>query len=428
MKRKRARKIVLGILGGILGVIVILAVVAIVLTHFGNKENSELIKTFQKVDNPEAVIPQRDEDGDWTFTADRELKIMQLTDIHIGGGFVSKKEDAMAINAIASMITAEKPDLVVVTGDVSFPMLFLSGTLNNLNAAKLFAQLMETLGVYWIPVFGNHDAELFNYYSHKDVSEFYSSDELKYCLFETGSDDVDGYGNSVIKVKNSDGIVTKPLVVMDSHSYIKSDPFGAFQKYDNIHQNQIDWYKNSIENIRAYNSELINNLYGDNDEARREALEKYGNTNALLFFHIPLCEYRDAWTEYAANGYKDTENVKFLYGHAGENDEAVCCATYDDELFETIQALGGKAGVFCGHDHLNGYSLDYKGVTLTYGLSVDYFAYSKISEMGSQRGCTMITVNTDGTFENSPECFYQDKYVMLSDTAKEDVTMQEFLH
>lgn len=426
--KKRAGKIALGIIGRILGIVLVFAAVAAVMTHFGNKANSELIKTFQRVENPDAIMPQKDADGCWSFTTDRELKIMQLTDIHIGGGFMSKKKDAMAINAVASMVTAEKPDLIVVTGDISFPVPFISGTLNNLNSAKLFAQLMETLGVYWIPMFGNHDTEAYSYYSREDVSEFYSSEEFKYCLFQSGSDDVDGYGNSIIKVKNSDGIVTKPLVIMDSHSYIDSDFLGIFWKYDNIHQNQIDWYKSNIESIRAYNTDLANKLYGDDTEKLQNTIDNYSNTNALLFFHIPLREYEDAWHEYAANGYSDTENVKRLYGHAGEKDEIVCCSTHDDELFETIQQLGGNAGIFCGHDHLNGYSLDYKGVTLTYGMSIDYLAYSGISKIGSQRGCTIITVKPDGTFESKPESYYQDKYAVLSDAEKESVTMQEFAH
>ena len=83
--------------------------------------------------------------------------------------------------------------------------------------------------------------------------------------------------------------------------------------------------------------------------------------------------------------------------------------------------VGGKHGVFCGHDHVNNFSIDYKGIRLTYGLSVDYLAYLRISSLGSQRGCTMITVNPDGTFNCTQENYYQDKY---DHEAREDVTMQ----
>ena len=57
--------------------------------------------------------------ADAAFTTDRDLKIMQLTDIHLGGGWLSLKKDSQAINAVATMIQAEKPDLVIM--DITMP-------------------------------------------------------------------------------------------------------------------------------------------------------------------------------------------------------------------------------------------------------------------------------------------------------------------
>jgi hypothetical protein len=56
-------------------------------------------------------------------------------------------------------------------------------------------------------------------------------------------------------------------------------------------------------------------------------------------------------------------------------------------------------------------------------MSIDYLAYSGISTIGSQRGCTMITVHPDGSFDCTPENYYQDKYQAAN--AKEAVTMQD---
>ena len=92
-----------------------------------------------------------------------------------------------------------------------------------------------------------------------------------------------------------------------------------------------------------------------------------------------------------------------------------------DTLFETMLELGGKHGTFCGHDHVNNFSIEYKGIRLTYGMSIDYLAYLRISSLGSQRGCTMITVKPDGTFDCTQESYYQDKY---AHDAREEVTMQ----
>ncbi len=77
------------------------------------------------------------------FTADGDFKILQLSDIHIGGGFLSIRKDKLALNAVAAMITAEQPDLVVFTGDLTYPVPVQAGTFNNKENAKLLADLME---------------------------------------------------------------------------------------------------------------------------------------------------------------------------------------------------------------------------------------------------------------------------------------------
>ena len=88
-----------------------------------------------------------------------------------------------------------------------------------------------------------------------------------------------------------------------------------------------------------------------------------------------------------------------------------------------MQELGSTKGVFVGHDHKNNFSLLYKGIRLTYGMSIDYIAFPGMSKIGAQRGCTVIEVSPDGTFDCHAENYYQDKYVSLYE--KETVEMQE---
>ena len=421
--KKRMSKPALKILGIIVAVIAVLSCIGMIATAVSSKANMQLASSFSKVENADQILPDY-KDGYWTFTTDRNLKILQLTDVHIGGGWMSAKKDSLAINAVASMVTAEKPDLVIVTGDISFPVPFQAGTLNNKNAAKIFAALMESLEVYWVPVYGNHDTEAYSLYSREQLSEFYGSDDLKYCLFQTGDENVDGYGNSAILVKNSKDVITQSLFLFDSHSYTDGDSFGIFWKYDNIHENQIEWYKKLVGEFNAQNAEAIEKGY-DTEEEKNEALKKFGIVPSLAFYHIPSEEYMTAWKEYCANGRKDTENVKLLYGTAGESGKVICIGIHPDNLFETMQELGSTKGIFCGHDHLNTFSLDYKGIRLTYGYSIDYLAYSGISKIGTQRGCTIITVSPDGSFTNEGSSYYQDKYQVLSGGTKESVTMQD---
>ncbi len=411
--KKRGKK-ALKILGIILCVLIACFAVCVIINVIGNNANLGKARSFDKVEYENQIVPVKDELGNWTFESDSDLKVLQLTDVHIGGGFLSLKKDAMAINTVAAMITAEKPDLVIVTGDIAYPVPFQSGSFNNKMPAKIFAELMDTLGVYWSLAFGNHDTEVYSYFDREYISDYYENSGFKYCIYTAGPDDIDGCGNQIINVKNTKGVITQSLYILDSHSYTDGDYFGALWKYDNIHQNQIDWYK---ESVQKYNK--------INDDFCKKAGINAADTNikSLMFFHIPLTEYKDAWYEFADNGFKDTDDVKLVYGTAGENKKVVYCGIGDDNMFETIQELGSTKGVFCGHDHLNYFSVDYKGIRLTYGKSIDYLAYIGIYKLGTQRGCTVITVKPDGTFDYKAESYYQDKYKSLYE--KEPVTMQE---
>ncbi len=414
--KKKVGKTILKVLTCVLAVVVLVCAVGAVVSVVGNKANTEKATSFDTVQIENQLVPEKDENGYWTFTTDRDFKVVQLTDVHIGGGWMSLKKDAMALNAVAAMITAEKPDLVIVTGDISYPVPFQAGTFNNKSSAKVFAALMEKLGVYWTVGFGNHDTEAYSYYSREDISEFYSNEEFKYCLYQSGPDDVDGYGNQVINVKNSQGIITQSLYIFDSHSYVDGDILGIMWKYDNIHENQIQWYKDTVNALNEQNNEVYASLGSD---------EK-SDIKSAAFFHIPLEEQKDAWYEYMNNGYQDTEDVKYHYGVAGEGKKIVYCGIGQDNLFETMLELGSTKAVFCGHDHENNFSVEYKGIRLTYGMSVDYLAYPGIYKLGSQRGCTVINFAPDGSFDCSQENYYQEKYTSLYD--KESVTMQEVVH
>ncbi len=344
------------------------------------------ISAVGKVNTPNGITVGKDSDGYYTITTDRDLKIVQLTDIHIGGGWKSRKTDLKAINAVASMIKTEKPDLVIVTGDISYPSTLYTGTNNNEYAARLFASLMNELNVYWVLTFGNHDAERHCKYNRKQMGEFYSNTEWTKCLFQMGDDNIEGYGNSIIKVKNSNGDITQVIFTIDSNSYGDGG-------YANINQNQIDWYKKICESL--------------------------GNVKSLVFMHIPPVEYKIAWKEFKANGYKDTDNVKYYYGTLGE---AVCHPAKDDLFFETMLEIGSTQGIFAGHDHVNIFSIEYKGIRLTYGMSIDFAAYRCIDKKGTQRGCTVINIKPDGTFDCHNENYYQDKY---DSPGKEKVKMQQ---
>ena len=378
--RKHRRKKSWLTFGSIMGSIVLIIAIIAIIGVAGTGANIKKINAMEKVGA--SLVPATDVDtGNTTFYVDNaeDFKVLQLTDIHLGGGAFSLQKDSWAIDAVKTLVEENKPDLVIVTGDIAYPVPFQSGTFNNRREARVFATLMEQLEVYWAPVFGNHDTEMYSSYDRESIAEFYTDAQWKYCLFEEGDKDVDGFGNYVINVEEKDtNRIIHSFYLLDSHSYTDGDYFGAAWKYDNIHQNQVDWYKNEVARINKINI--------DNG---------FESVKSTMYFHIPLQEYLEAWTEYVDNDFQDTDDVKYNFGVAGEEGKVVYCGVKEDEMFDSIIEMGSTVGVFCGHDHLNNFSITYKGIKLTYGMSIDYLAYAGIQHKTEQRGGTVITVLND---------------------------------
>ncbi len=405
-------KKILKIIGVFLALVLLFFAVTSVITVAGRNNNMKKVESFEQVKIENQLVPVEDENGYWTFTTDEDFKVLQVTDIHIGAGWMCHGKDLKALNAVAAMVTAEKPDLVIATGDIAYPIPPQAGTDDNLASAKLFAALMEKLGVYWTVTFGNHDTEEYSDYNREQIANFYENSGFKYCLFKSGPENIAGYGNSVINIKNSKGEITQSLFTFDSHSYLNHDILGFGYNYDNIHENQVKWYRECVEKFTAHNRAISG--------------EETSVPKSTAFFHIPLKEYQDAWYEYMENGFKDSENVKLLEGIAGEGGIIVFPGDGEDQLFETMLELGSTKGVFCGHDHENNFSLEYKGIQLSYGMSIDYLAYIGISGRGAQRGCKVITYSPDGSFTSKNESYYQEKYI--SQFEKETVDMEELTY
>ena len=381
----------------------------------GYTGNFDYIATIEAIDydSPFTLIEPEDSETDYyefvANSAEDSFRVLHLTDVHIGAGAFSASKDRWAIEAVVETFNRVKPDLVIVTGDMAYPVPFQAGTFNNKREAEMFASMMERLGVYWTITFGNHDTEIYSLYDRDDIAaEVYSDPKWEHCLFREGPTDIAGKGNDVIVVRHptADGVeivdaasyaanvgstkISQALVTIDSHSYTDGDYFGIAWKYDNIHQDQINWYAREMDRLTEMNGgEQVKNL---------------------VFFHIPLTEYGVYWNEYKDNGHEDTANVHYVQGKAGESGEKSFPGVNDCLTFETMLTHGGQ-GTFCGHDHYNTFAIDVKATTkdadgndvtgvirLSYGMSIDYLAYVGIASDIEQRGGQEIRIDADGGF------------------------------
>ena len=119
------------------------------------------------------------------------------------------------------------------------------------------------------------------------------------------------------------------------------------------------------------------------------------NIRAMAFFHMPPREFKEAYEKMKLGD----SSVIYCHGSIGEKDEYFGISNREGHFFEEAVKNGVIKWMFCGHDHLNTLSLIYKGIQLTYGMSIDCLGYSGIDRQYVQRGGTLITVKCDGTVD-----------------------------
>lgn len=278
---------------------------------------------------------------------DTVYSVLQITDVHI---LNDEKKDEKAFRDITKMVDAAKPDLIVITGDIT-------SEADNLTAIKTFGAFMEKLEIPWAFVYGNHDAEGV---ADKDAIDEYLL-SLEYCVYERGDPAITGHGNYYRNVTDASGKPVMTLFMMDSNMYDEAN--GG---YDHFHEDQIEWYKNTVQSIA--------------EETNGDASKV---VPSLAFFHIPMQEFTAAYDAAKKDGGK-------LFGYRFEDE---CPPTQDDQMFETMVELGSTKGVFVGHDHMNNYEVEYSGIRLCYGLSCDHNIY-----LVPMRGGNLINIKADGSF------------------------------
>lgn len=315
---------------------------------------------------------EHEEDGRFIIhTKNDTLKVLQLTDLHIGGTLSTYQQDRAAFESIDFQVIQEaKPDLVIITGDLVYPIALQSLTIDNRSPLVYICDFMEKIGLPWAFVYGNHDTEPTAEFTAEELNEAltaYTFDHGGHLLFSQTRPDIYGRYNGLIEVRNADGTLNQALFLLDSNDYASSQ----LNDYDVIHADQIAWYRKTVEELSAREGRLV---------------------SSMLYFHIPIPEFEEAYQALLA-GSGDAE---LLFG---ERREGCACPDRNSRLFQTILELGSTKAVFCGHDHLNDAGIRYKGVDLVYGRSIDHLAYPGIDRLTEQRGGTMVTLLPDSQYE-----------------------------
>ncbi len=273
---------------------------------------------------------------DLKFNANRSFKIVQFTDIH---ACPSNPETQISIQMINEVLDAEKPDLVVLTGDI----------VTEAPVKKGWDMVTDPIIKRNIPFavsFGNHDDE-------KDLNRATLSKLVAAypgCLFVDQVENVKGFGNYTLPIKtSSNNNIAAVLYCMDSNAY---STIKGVKGYGWFGHDQVNWYlQQSFAFTKANKGKPL---------------------PALAFFHIALPEYNQAYNTIAT----------------GTRLEDECNPKINTGMFTAMLEAGDVMGTFVGHDHDNDYIANLYGIALTYGR----FSGSKTTYTNMENGARVIVM------------------------------------
>ncbi len=276
---------------------------------------------------------------------DGKFRVAQFTDIHWGIEDCPKAEiSEMILNAAQ----AEKPNLIVLTGDIVTDGDPLTGW-------QEIVDIMEKTGIPYVITMGNHDPEV----TTADSIYNFLLEKAPHHVGGAGPADIHGYGNGYLEIKGSETDSTRAVVwYIDSGDYYKNEKISY---YDYIHRDQIAWYIEESGKLAAKNG-------GE-------------PVPALAYFHICTPEYA-----YVAN---DT-----IVRH-GNFCEKICPAEINSGFLAAVHDQGDIMATFVGHDHTNDFIGLWKGVALAYGRQSGVAGNTPEAPMGCRivelkEGCRMF--------------------------------------
>ncbi len=277
------------------------------------------------------VVRLADDRFDLLIESPSPVRILQLTDTHFGSPKDSNKlTDEMTRKMIRKLVDEQKPDLIFHTGDF----------INNDTAGVEHSAIgfMNDLGTPWSVVFGNHDHGVAQ--GSLPLNEYYSRFENH----ATGFSAVKGAREYCFRIDVRSG---KAAPAFSLIGFNCGSPLTKMV----VTESQIAWLREQLE-VDA----------------------KAGHRHPIIVMqHIPTIEFKTLYDDKAA---------------LGRQGETVCFESDLGAVFEVYRASGRVRGVFCGHDHVNDYIGNHKGVRLVYGRVTGWSGYGDW-----QRGGRVIDLN-----------------------------------
>ncbi len=296
------------------------------------------------------------------------FRILMIADTQEG-----RRVSPDTLKLINASLDEAKPDMVVFSGDQIWGKRNFKGNKNEVE--RVLRELTEPVSKRNIPFavcFGNHDRQVG--LSNAEQFEIYKKFP---CFIGKTTPEIDGVGNFCYEIKDGDEIKFL-LYLIDSHSNLKIG-------YDNVHKNQIEWYK----------------------KTRDEYENKLGRViPSVVIQHIPVCEVFELLTQVkrtkrgAVRGFRTHDGEYFVLNRERVNKEGFMKESPADPQensgeFAAFTEKGEVKGLYFGHDHNNSFNGDINGIDVGYTQGAGFNVYGP----GKNRGTRVIDLCSDGTLK-----------------------------
>lgn len=295
------------------------------------------------------------------YGEDGKFRIMQIADIqdYFPMKGITKK-------VLKKVLTDYPVDLIVLTGDN-----IASTTLVRPYAALAineFMLMLECLGTPVVMVYGNHDDERT---TADKAFQMFIYERYK-CFVGCAGEDFgeSNLGTYYVPIYSSadKNVMVNNIWMIDSGTYNDENDLGG---YGCVTKKQIEWYKTTSERLERENGKKI---------------------PSLMFQHIVIPEIWDALDEHDAPVEGSVGHGGKYYtlpqGAKGTLAETPCPPNYSNGQFDAVLERGDVMAMFFGHDHVNSYEFNYRGVDLVNTPGVGFRSYNSEEE-----GVRLITLD-----------------------------------
>ena len=248
-------------------------------------------------------------DSDDPTSTYSKFKIVQITDIHLGGWNLNDN-DPNTYQAIRTYLTIEQPDLIVLSGDM------LNSDSIQYNADDFLKQLagvLEPFNIPWCYIFGNHDVTWYGN-SQANVRRgklTYVDRSNSLSLTKRGPRDVFGTSNYWLDIRDSSNtFVASRILLLDT---------GGGMLPEKLDASQVNWFK-------ATNRPKV---------------------ATFCFQHFPTDDME--WSSRKCSGETITRGIDPIRGDAG--------------MMQALQDAGNVGFVGVGHNHGNSFCCPFDGAT-----------------------------------------------------------------